>query len=678
MAREISIAISAKDNFTQAITTMRNANSSFNKDLSGTMQKLDALNKTKIDLKVDTDKAKNALKDAEKQFASTGSAADKMAVEIASANYDQARQNLDLVSKNARQAEKDILSMTDAVSKADNRAGSGKSGISSAMSAIAQAGFTKMIGDTASQMANTFVGSAYGSAAGTMFGSTLSGAASGAAMGSLINPGIGTAVGAAVGAGVGAINGAVQNFQKEDDAFKSVVQDSYNSAKQSQSDTLTSGISIASQREQDKISFTTLLKGSKNAGTFLSQVQDFADETPFEYDDLTKISKTMLAYGYKQNDILPLMTKVGDAGSALGMGKDDMNYVATSLGRMQNSGKTTLEYLNPLLERGVDVWKYLSEASGKTKEQVQDMVSKGLVPGAQAAKAIADYMGKDYKGSMDLQAKSYAGRLSSLEDAQNNVNAAMGKGFEDERKKGIQAQTEWLSGASGAKMQDAYSMIGTWQASLKNQEEELVRKAMDTAMNSAEYKTAKAADSQAEMGKILAEAQIKGENDYKKTDGYKLQVEQDKSLVQGIRDSMVADGIYKNYGYDMGIEFSKGMAETAQQGIKDATTPKGYTYSSASTSGIGTGGSRGSAPAINQYPGRAPGFATGVFRVPYNGYPAILHEGETVNTAVEARSNKANPQILITGNDFNVRNDDDPEKIARAIVSEIKKASLIT
>jgi predicted nucleic acid-binding Zn-ribbon protein len=60
LGRDVSIAITAKDNFSTAITTMRNANQAFNKDLTGLQTKLDALNKTKITLKVDVDKAKKS------------------------------------------------------------------------------------------------------------------------------------------------------------------------------------------------------------------------------------------------------------------------------------------------------------------------------------------------------------------------------------------------------------------------------------------------------------------------------------------------------------------------------------------------------------------------------------------------------------------------------------------
>lgn len=685
MARNVSIEISARDNFSSAITTMRNANMSFDKDLTGTMTKLDALNKNKVTLKVDVDKARSALKDAEKQFAATGSAADKMALELAGADYDNAKRNLDLVSQNAKEAQKSILNMTDAVSKADNRASKSTfGGAETVLSRLAGAGFVQMVGTSMQGAANTYMTSLLGSEQGNVFSSVLGGVTSGAALGTAALPGVGTAIGAAVGAVAGGINAAAQTYQSQDEAFKSAVQENYDNALQTQETALSSGTSVASTREQNRISFSTMLGGNDKADEFLDKITEFAAKTPFEYDQLTTISRTLLAYGYKQDEIIPLLTKVGDTGSALGMNAEDMNYVATALGRMQSTGKTTLEYLNPLLERGVPVWDYLAKASGKTKEQVQEMVSKGLVPGAQASKAIADYMGKAYEGNMNLQSQTFAGLQSSLEDAQNTMNAAMGKGYNEERKKGLQEQIGWLGGESGTKMSEAYSMIGSWKAYLENAEEKAIRDAMDKAMNEdPEYQKAKASGNQAKMGEILAQAQVDGENNYRKTDGYKLQVETEKSLVSGIRDSMIKDGIYQQYGYDMGLEFSKGIASTAQPGIKAATSPP--TMKSDITGTVkGAGGNRGSAPSVNQYPGYRPwmtgsGNATGLNRVPYNNFPALLHEGEVVLTGAEARAAKGSGSgVVITGNTFNVRQESDIDAIASTLFDKIERAAQIT
>jgi len=520
-------------------------------------------------------------------------------------------------------------------------------------------------------------------------------------MGSLINPGLGTAIGAAAGAGIGAVNGVVQNFQKEDDAFKSAVQESYNTMKRSQSETLTSGSAIAGTREQNQISFATLLGGNDKAKSFLSDITKFAAETPFEYDQLTKISRTMLAYGYKQNEIIPELTKIGDTGSALGMSSEDMNYVATSLGRMRTTGKSTLEYLNPLLERGIPVWDYLAKASGKTKEQVQDMVSKGLVPGGQAAKAISDYMGKANKNSMELQSHTYEGLQSSLQDAQDQLNNAMGQGYNEESKKGIQAQVDWLGGKTGSALEEAYSMQGKFQASLENAQKDFERRALTgvvtgeiTGNFSAENKNrlkqlaedykksmseAASGNEQAEIqaAQDVEEAKIIAANEYKATKGYQLQVEADKSLISSIREDTGLKAEYWNTGYTMQQEFTKGLGYKVKDkivgmlGVSNTAKSSGIVGMVGGTGNVHSSGIAGMAGVT--------GRATGMFRVPYNNFPALLHEGETVNTAVEARSAKSSPSIKVEINGpVTVRKDSDVDAIAKKFVEEVVKASLIS
>ena len=61
MATDISIAISAKDNFTDTITKIRNAQTPFRKDLTELNKELTKLNNTKVNLKVDLTKAKRCI-----------------------------------------------------------------------------------------------------------------------------------------------------------------------------------------------------------------------------------------------------------------------------------------------------------------------------------------------------------------------------------------------------------------------------------------------------------------------------------------------------------------------------------------------------------------------------------------------------------------------------------------
>ena len=115
---------------------------------------------------------------------------------------------------------------------------------------------------------------------------------------------------------------------------------------------MTTGSTLAAQRETDKISFSTLFGGEGIADTYLKNLVEMANNTPFLYDDLTGMSKTLAAYSYEADSILPVLQTIGDAGAALGQSASDMTAVATAIGRMKSSSKTTLEYLNILNDRG--------------------------------------------------------------------------------------------------------------------------------------------------------------------------------------------------------------------------------------------------------------------------------------------------------------------------------------
>ncbi len=687
MARDISIAISAKDNYSQAITTMRNANQAFNKDLSGLTNKLDQLNKTKVSIKVDTDKARIALKDAERQFKATGDAADKLKMELANANYENAKRNLNLVSQNARQAEKDILNLTQASSKYENRASTVTNKNSGLLGAIASSGLTQLIGGSLTNAVSTYVTSAGGSKVGNIFGDTLSTAVSGAAIGSFAGP-IGTLVGGLIGGIAGAISGASKNFENKDSAFKDYYKTQYDTITKEQSDSLKGGSDIASGRETDKIAFSTLLGGNKQSDEYLKSLVKFGNVTPFQYEDLTKISRTLLAYSYKQNEILPLLTKVGDTGSALGMSTEDMTWVATSLGRMKSTGKATLEYLNPLLERGIPVWDYLAKSSGKTNKEVQDMVSKGLLPGEKAAEAIADYMGKSFSGNMAKQSETYAGLMSTLSDAQNQLDNAMGQGYNEERKRGIKNQIDYLSGDSGTKMQEAYQQIGEWKASLENLAEKYKRDAITTVMSGGinlefskdaqakltklyqeytQYSASGSEEAGAKMGSVLAEAQAIAQNEYNASQGAQLAIQSNLDLANTIKNDASLNQSYWDAGYKMGEQFSLGLAS----GVKKKNTAPNSPMDDFGPSPTGS-----FAPVGKQssYAGWSPySNAVGLSYVPYDNYPSLLHEGERVLTASENRNfNKnGNGQVLVTGNNFHIREEADITKVAKEIVNEL-------
>lgn len=645
-------------------------------------KKLDTLDKAQSRLKSDTDGLKKAMQDAQKEFKKTGEESKKMAAQVASDKYENARRNLKLVSDEARSTAKEIKSMTDAISKADNRAGSFKKVIGakgsedaekSILSSLAGAGMGQMIGSALSEGATSIISSAFGDRTGTMFGTALSSIAQGAAMGSVAGA-KGAAVGAAAGAVSGIISSATYDFSNKNEAYKSAVQEAYTTVTTQQAQDLENGIKLAGSREKTQMAFSTMMKDDGKAKAYLAEVKKMADYTPFLFDDLTAMSKTLLTYGYNEKEMIPQLTKVGNAGAALGMNTEDMKMVATAIGRMKSSGKTTLEYINILQERGVDAIGYLAQAGGISKGEVYEKISKGLIPGAEAAKAISDYMGKAYEGAMQLQSTSFEGMQSTLQGLTENLNAAMGEGYNEERKKGMQEQIDYLGGEMAKEQQEAYKSIGQWKASLENEREKAMRDAVQSAMQSDAYQKAKATKNGAEMGRIMAEAQIEGENAFKDTEGYKTMVQAEKGLVGSIQNSMKQDKTYWNYGYEMGQEFSRGYLSARGASYTSYVTPE---HSKLGDPAEALDNALNRPTLRNPFQKPFNSKAIGMLRVPYDGYPALLHEGEEVRTASASRAGDDSQGYIININNPVVREEQDFYRLTQQIVGAIRQQAEI-
>ena len=451
-------------------------------------------------------------------------------------------------------------------------------------------------------------------------------------MGAVTGTPHGVAAGALVGAGVGIVNAATAVGKASDGAFKSYVQEAAESQLAQRDSDITSGSSIAARRETDLISFSTLFKDRSVAKGYLEELVTMANTTPFLYDDLTAMSKTLATYGYGAEGILPVLRTIGDAGAALGMSTSDMTMVAQALGRMKSSDKTTLEYLNILNDRGIGAVGMLAEAKGKSQGEIYDMISKGQIAGTEAVEIILQALTDSFAGSMSEQSRTFSGLNSTLEGMEQEMQNAYGEGYNEARNKGLQDQIDWLSGTSGDAQEEANRAIGAWQASLENAKEQYIRDAVDAAMASDDYQKAKAADDAAEMGRILMQAKVKGMNEYNASDGAQEALAAEKALVDGIRADTAMNEDYWDAGYERGQWFSKGVAAGIADGMKLAANA---TAIQSSWEAFGGGGN-------NSYFDIDPGsFAVGLNRVPYDNFPALLHEGERVLTASQARAQDA-------------------------------------
>ena len=665
---EASILVTLRDQYSAGINTMRSANENFGRStdrvssqIRSYQTRLNALVEQQGRLSTELVDARKELKEAEKAYRDTGEAADAETLNRARQKYEA----LKVVMSETTQASKATQNALRELDNQQRRGSSGSSG-SSMLAALGKAGLGQMAGDAAQAVANTLIGSTFGDTAGSVLSSGLSGAISGAAIGSLAGP-VGTAIGAAIGGGLGLITGGAQAFQTKDEAFKSYVQEAAEGQFSAQEEAVASGSSIAAGREQKQMAFTTLLGSEEAAADFLADVQEMAAMTNYTYDEITGYAKSLVK-PFGADKSLGILTTLSDASAALSLNESDNAVLIAGLTRMKLTDKTTQEYLNYFSERGIDVYEALSKWGDAAT--VAEKVTRGDIRGSEAVEEILAYMQEQYGGLSEQMAGTYAGMVDNLADAEANAEAAYGEGYNEKRKEGIQAQMDWLN--SGA-MDEANRAIGAWQAELENAKEQYQREAVEAMMESDEYQQAQAEGDAAEMGRLIMQAKVQGMNEYNASEGAQLALESELALAAAIRDDARSDQAYWDAGYRKSQEYSKGLAA----GMASALVGTG----SETTTGLSVEERRyGNWRRGGYYDedGVWRSHAAGLERVPYDGYAALLHEGERVLTAREARQadQGGGARVTITGNTFQVRQESDIDAIAEALYRKLRLAQM--
>ena len=511
-----------RDNYSGTLKNIAQIQKSFTKDLDGLQKSLKELNRGRAEIKIDPYKAKRELKAAQKAYTDYGDAASKAAAQQAQVRWDDAQQQLKAYDRQIRETTKAMEDLTGAQSKATASAAASESAAPPASAGGVESVATAVLGSQLAAQLGTSVASAFGAGISSAFGDSVgasvstiggalaSGAAGGAALGSILIS--------------GAIQDAAQKTQDRDQYFKDDVKNIYDEVIAIRQSMVSTGAEIAAERETTQMAFANLLKGeaanapvyaysaardggslayllqqtqvgtgvdrSAYAADFLTKLNEFSRNTPFEYDELASISKTLLTYGYNSSNMFDMLTKIGDAGSALGWDASSKTAVATYIGRMHLTDQVTMEYINPLIERGIDAIGYITESlktdSGKavTEQDVMQMISRGELSGKAVAQTLIEYMGSDFSGSMEEMQNSYAGLESTIAGWEADMQAAFGERFNEKRKEQMHEQIDWYE-ENGDALKEMYGKVGEYEANLIGEKERTMRESMDELLEKA-------------------------------------------------------------------------------------------------------------------------------------------------------------------------------------------------
>lgn len=186
-------------------------------------------------------------------------------------------------------------------------------------------------------------------------------------------------------------------------------------------------VQAAAQMRQYEIAFQTMLKSAEAGTQMLRDLQQFAAETPFDVPGVVSAGQQLMAFGFKAEEIIPMLTNLGDAASGLGMGTEGVSRLAYALGQMQTSGKLNAQDMMQLTSAGISAWDMLAQAAGKTVAEMKDLCSKGAIDSKAAVQTIVAGMNEQFGGMMAKTSDEVAGLLANIEETAGNTSAAVGK-----------------------------------------------------------------------------------------------------------------------------------------------------------------------------------------------------------------------------------------------------------
>ena len=186
-------------------------------------------------------------------------------------------------------------------------------------------------------------------------------------------------------------------------------------------------IKMAGDLEQTRIAFTTMLGSAQASEAFIKDLYAFAAKTPFEFEGLASASRQLLAFGFQSQQIVPMMTSIGNAISGLGGGDVEIQRVTRALGQMQAKGKVSAEEMMQLAELGIPVWQMLADSIGVSIPEAMKKAEQGGVSAATGINAILEGMNEKFPNMMEKQSESLLGIWSNFKDNISQIMTGIGE-----------------------------------------------------------------------------------------------------------------------------------------------------------------------------------------------------------------------------------------------------------
>jgi len=138
-------------------------------------------------------------------------------------------------------------------------------------------------------------------------------------------------------------------------------------------------LKTASNLEQERQGFITLLGSAEEADKAIEQIKIDAAATPFELPGLITANKLLTTVTKDAARSESFLLDIGKALAAAGKGQPELDRIIVNLQQIGSVGKASMLDIKQFAFAGIPIFDLLTEATGKTGEELGDMISNGEI-----------------------------------------------------------------------------------------------------------------------------------------------------------------------------------------------------------------------------------------------------------------------------------------------------------
>lgn len=206
------------------------------------------------------------------------------------------------------------------------------------------------------------------------------------------------------------------------------------------------GIKSNGVMEQSQTAWTTLLGSQEEAIKMLRDISDYAAKTPFTKMGVDTMAKQLKNAGFQGQELFDQLTKFGDMGSAFAIQEDSLKEMVRQYAQVQQAGIAYTEDLNILQDRGIPIYKALSETLGVTVGDIKKMTSEGELT-AETYNNALNSIAESTKGAMEAQSQTASGLFSTIKDNTLEVIRILSEPLFDKFKEGLEEVAKFVDKA---------------------------------------------------------------------------------------------------------------------------------------------------------------------------------------------------------------------------------------